>query len=247
MDILILRLDAPLMSFGGPIVDNFGVIQELPALSMLTGLVGNALGLEHGHSQALNRLQDRLRYAVCRERLGEKIRDFQTVDLTQGTDTLKAAKLVGWTTRGYVEERGGSADTLREKHIRFRDYWADAVFRVALLLEPAQESPTLDDIASALREPERPLFIGRKPCLPSAPLLESRVQASSLVAALKELAPDSRSDGAEVMVWWEDDVEAVASSSFVFAVSDEREWRSQLHGGQRFLRSSILRRTGDEP
>ena len=44
VDALLLRLDAPLMSFGAPMVDSNGVIQEFPALSMLTGLLGNALG-----------------------------------------------------------------------------------------------------------------------------------------------------------------------------------------------------------
>jgi len=38
MDILLLRFDAPLMSFGGPIVDNHGIIQTYPALSMLMRL-----------------------------------------------------------------------------------------------------------------------------------------------------------------------------------------------------------------
>ena len=33
MDILLMRLDAPLMSFGAPMVDKHGVIQPWPALS----------------------------------------------------------------------------------------------------------------------------------------------------------------------------------------------------------------------
>ncbi len=32
------------MSFGGEIVDNFGVTRRFPSASMLTGLIANALG-----------------------------------------------------------------------------------------------------------------------------------------------------------------------------------------------------------
>ena len=46
-DALILRFDAPLMSFGGPMVDHNGVVQDFPPTSLLTGLIGNALGYEH--------------------------------------------------------------------------------------------------------------------------------------------------------------------------------------------------------
>ena len=55
---------------------------------------------------------------------------------------------------------------------------------VALRLEPDGEEPTLDDLAQALQEPARPLFIGRKPCLPSTPLYRETVDAGSALAAL---------------------------------------------------------------
>ena len=41
---LILRLEAPLIAFGGVAIDHIGVIRDFPALSMLTGLFANALG-----------------------------------------------------------------------------------------------------------------------------------------------------------------------------------------------------------
>jgi CRISPR-associated Cas5-like protein len=39
-----MRLEAPLMAFGGETIDNYGVIRDFPALSMVTGLFANALG-----------------------------------------------------------------------------------------------------------------------------------------------------------------------------------------------------------
>jgi CRISPR-associated Cas5-like protein len=40
MDILLLRFDAPLMSFGGVMVDQHGPTDRFPGLAMLTGPAG---------------------------------------------------------------------------------------------------------------------------------------------------------------------------------------------------------------
>lgn len=233
MDFLILRFDAPLMSFGGPIVDNRGAIQDHPPLSLLTGLIGNALGYDHREPERLQALQRRIRYCCRRDRTGERMTDFQTVDL--GQDFLVDK---GWTTRGAIERRaGGSA---REgTHIRTRDYLADAVFTIALTLDPADETPTLGDVAAALDSPERPLFLGRKPCLPAAPLLLERIEAASLLEALalaSRLAPDRVDGDPNVRPAWWPDGEGPADVGTALPVTDERDWKNQIHGGQRLVR-----------
>jgi CRISPR-associated Cas5-like protein len=43
--ILLLRLEAPLMSFGGVAIDYRGVTRTFPGCAMLTGLITNALGM----------------------------------------------------------------------------------------------------------------------------------------------------------------------------------------------------------
>lgn len=118
-DILLLRFDAPLMSFGAPAVDNRRVIQEMPALSQVVGLLGNALGYDHADGDALSRLQTRLRLGSRADRPGEALVDYQTVDL--GQDFLSEP---GWTTRGKPEVRGGGFS--KGTHIRYRHFWADA-------------------------------------------------------------------------------------------------------------------------
>ena len=57
---LLLRLEAPLIAFGGETIDNFGVIRDFPALSMITGLFANALGWRREDCELHDRLQDRL-------------------------------------------------------------------------------------------------------------------------------------------------------------------------------------------
>ena len=162
MQHLIMRLEAPLMSFGGETIDNLGVIRRFPSASMLTGLLANALGWRRIEAQRHQDLQDRLVFAARIDREpagGLRMTDFQSAAINNTEQ--------GWTTRGKPEGRAGGT---YQNHLRWRDYFADMRLTVALRLKPAEQAPTLDDLANALQEPARPLFIGRKPCLPSAPL-----------------------------------------------------------------------------
>ncbi|MEM1349439.1 MAG: type I-E CRISPR-associated protein Cas5/CasD, partial [Myxococcota bacterium] len=183
MRFLVVTLKGPMMSFGGAKVDAHHVTRRHPGQSMVAGLIANALGYHHRDWERTQRLQRRLRYACRADRDGHVLEDYHTVDL--GQEHLLSDR--GWTTQGALEERaGGSASTTT--HIRQRDYIADGVRTLVLRLEPARETPTLDDIHRALSNPERPLFIGRKCCVPSRPLVRSEgafVHASSLEEALR--------------------------------------------------------------
>jgi CRISPR system Cascade subunit CasD len=238
-DVLILRLDAPMVSFGSVAVDNRRPVSEFPSLSLLTGLLGNALGYDHRDASLLQRLQERIRYAVRCDRRGERLTDFQTVALGQEhlVDT-------GWTTRGAPEVRAGASS--EETHIRLRDFWADSVHTVALTVEPEGEKPDLADLEQALREPERPLFIGRKSCLPAAAVLRGRRSAGSLREALEAepRVPRWRGDAAGDVVgpipaWLPEDEEVTAASREI-PVVDERDWENQIVVGRRIVRHTTV-------
>lgn len=243
MDILILRFDAPLMSFGAPIVDNQGEIQPYPALSMMTGLLGNALGFDHSEFDRLERLQERLRYASRQDRKGRQIEDYQTVDLSKFyMDDDRA-----WTTYGHRESRaGGSASG--GTHIRYRDYWADAVHTVAVTLDPPDESPKLDALEAAVKHPVRPLFLGRKPCLPADSLFAGRMQVGGLPDALVQAPLHARADdGPTYPAWWPSHPEADApfddslDEDMRQPVTDRRDWRNQIHVGERWIVNGTVR------
>lgn len=245
--VLLLRFDAPLMAFGGVAVDEYGVTREFPSASMLTGLLGNALGWDHKEGERLKVLQDRLRFAARCDRPGKYLRDFQTVDLGQAH---LDGKRVGWTTRGSVEERG-KGEATKGTHIRYRDYLADAVYTVALTLDPPEASPTLGDLATALAHPERPLFIGRKPCLPSVPILLSTVpiEAGGVLAALSSWPRISRgfaktSPPVALHAWWPDDEPLLPGvdleRSRQVPLYDRRDWINQIHTGRRIIREGLI-------
>lgn len=233
-DFLLLRLDAPLMSFGAPLVDQHGFTLRFPGRAMLAGILANALGYEHGDFAQLTKLQEGLDYAVRQDRADVPLVDFQTVFL--GRAHMRQG---GWTSWGRTEERSGGSP--HETHIRYRHYCADAAYTVAL--ETKAPAPSLIELEQALRTPARPLFIGRKCCLPSVPLLlpSGRVQAETLLAALDQ-APLARASARERagqrLCWWPDEP-GLPQGSRIVAVTDERDWENQIHVGKRYLHEGL--------
>lgn len=231
---LLIRLSSPLIALGGETIDNFGVIRDFPALSMVTGLFANALGWDRGDDALHNRLQERLRMGARLEEPGARLTDFQTAQL--------GANDKAWTTWGTVEERRGGAASYDSPHLRFRDYHADLTALLAVRLEPADEAPTLDAIAQALDRPQRPLFIGRKPCLPIGRLVAGWIDADSILQALQlaPLAGIARS----VRAQWPDG-EGQLPGDRVVDVCDERNWTSGVHGGWRPVREGLIKNAGN--
>lgn len=215
------------MSFGAEAVDAFGVVRDFPARSAITGLIGNALGWDRAESGHLDRLQRRLVMGSLRLREGRRIQEFQTAQLDAGDR--------GWTTRGRPEGRAGGADTYRSPHIRYRDADADAAVLVALRLDPAGEAPDLNAVAEALDRPERPLFIGRKPFLPSGPIRGRFVEATNVRAALEAACAGLPGGGWRAQ--WPD---GEGGGPQVVELTDGRNWRVGVHAGLRRVTEGTL-------
>lgn len=232
---LVLRLEAPLVSFGAVAIDNYGVIWDFPALSMLSGLFANALGYDRTEGEAHQALQDRIVFASRRE--DEPHHGFLT-DI-QNVHMQKSDK--GWTTRGSPEGRDGGS--YGGPHRRFRDYHPDALVAVVVTLNPPPEGdlpggrhhPSLHNLAAALDRPERPLFIGRKPCLPAWPLNAGMIEAETAHAALLELPPLDLRKGGSLRAQWPagEGPEHGLGVERGLAIQDRRNWISGLHGGTR--------------
>ena len=239
---LIVRLESPLMAFGGETIDNYGVIRPFPAASMLTGLLANALGWRRIERRRHQRLQDRLVFAARIDREpagGLTMTDFQTAQLGAGDR--------GWTTRGYPEGRAGGAAGFNFPHLRYRNYYADMRVAVALRLEE-DEAPTLDELAAALREPARPLFIGRKPCLPSAALFADFKEGDTALEALLTMPLAEPGEASETvrLMWPGNDgpgelPDGVRTNRDA-VLTDQRNWISGLHGGGRAICEGTVNR-----
>ncbi len=221
-DWLVLRLEAPLLSFGDVAIDQYGPTRDFPSASMLTGLFANALGWHWSDRLAHQTLQDRILFGVCSKLTTNVLIDVQNAQL------FKADK--AWTTSGVPAGRGGAS--YGAPHRRTRDYLADQSTTVVIRLEPADESPTLKRLANALDQPARPLYIGRKPCLPTCRLMDGWVKAESVYEALSDLPSPDR-----FLALWPkgEGPESGENVNRVFELADLRNWNTGLHSGSRFV------------
>ncbi len=236
MECLILRFDAPMMSFGSVVVDHMGPTWRFPGKSMLVGLCGNAMGWDHRDGRRLSALQDSLRHAARWDAQPNKLTDYQTVDSSQ--DFMVGT---GWTTWGDRIDRSG--DPRNTTHERWRDYWANGVATVAIALDEDDEV-TVDGLESALRTPARPLFIGRKHCLPSTPILIGRREAAGVKAALAaeplaDVGPRTRTEKIEAM-WPLDEGEGVSISEPFHL----RDWARNFYLGTERYAVGVLEVSG---
>jgi len=225
---LVLRLEAPLLAFGGVTIDQVGITRDFPAASMITGLLANALGWQRTEWQAHQALQDRLIFAVRRDRENPAgiLIDMQNAKLE--------ANERGWTTYGKPEGRAGAS--YNSPHRRQREYHADACVTVVLRLEPAEDSPDLNKIAEALDRPARPIFLGRKTCLPSSPLRVCNTSASSAYEALQRVPAVDVSLNPLRALWPQQEGPNQGRQVHrIVALPDIRNWKTGMHGGPRVV------------
>lgn len=224
-----LHLAAPLMAFGGVTIDHVGPTRDYPAASALTGLFANALGWRREERTAHQALQDRLIFAALCVLPDGRHAPLILTD-TQNAKLEKNDK--GWTTWGQPEGRAGA--TYDSPHRRRRDYLADQDTHVVLRLSD-KAAPGLDDLAHALDRPARPLFLGRKPCLPSRRLFAGWIEAETPHAALSALAQK----GVRGRALWPDDG-ADHPGAQKHDLQDLRNWHSGLHSGSRIVVEGLI-------
>ena len=192
---------------------------------MITGLVANALGYDHGEFDRLQKMQRSLTYGARRDQKGSVKTTFQTADLGQEhLAATKASNNPAWTTWGKIDKRGGGSASKGTAQI-YPEYLVRSVYTVAFT---CHISP--DRIAKALQYPERPLFIGRKTCLPACQLYVGQADHDSVQAALTDFWPD----GQETCPIWHEDT----SGSII--AHDMRSWKNDIFSGQRVVRRQTL-------
>jgi CRISPR system Cascade subunit CasD len=257
MQVLRLILSAPLMSFGAPSLHGDRPTDQLPGRSMLTGLLANALGWEMPAAAARHTaLQAALRYAAVQLRApSTQLSDFQTAF------TRKADRL--WSSRGELDQRGGHSGTHRGGPANMtKHYLVDAAVAVGLTLTDVPDAatpdaetpdaetpeaatpeagiPDLATLAEALRRPARPLFIGRKCCVPDVRPFAGLVEADSPASAIAALL---QSDHA--FACWDPGFgpDRGAGCPIATTVADRRDWRGNEHRGSSRLLFDRLHRS----
>ena len=171
---ILLALDSPLQGWGDVARDSRRPAGEAPGRAAVTGLLANALGWRYEDGAQTNALQGALRFATCMYSPAKHglMTDFQTAYL------IGAA--AGWTRYG-VEGRIG--DYAEGNTILRKQFATGTAYGVALGLR--EDSPvSLDELQDALARPARTLFLGRRSCIPTRPILDGIVEAPSASYAL---------------------------------------------------------------
>lgn len=194
-----LHLEGPLMALAGSAIDGEPDRLPVPSRGWLGGLIGAALGWRRGDAR-LNRLRTTLDYGIAVLREGTPLTDYQTTDLGQPHMRL------GFRADGSAYARKGAQATKTGTQEARRPFVADAAL-VAVLATPML---TADEVAAAIARPVFPPYLGRRSCIPSAPVTARTVPAPSLLDALRSVEGACR--------WWVPAV-LLAPPPGVFAVA----------------------------
>lgn len=151
MATLLLRLAAPLQSWGSSSKFEIRTTEKMPTKSGVVGMLAAALGLRRDAD--LSRL-NALKFGVRADREGEDITDFHM------------------------------AHSEKSSYVTYRHYLCDAVFLAGL----EGEEELLKELEVALQNPQFPLFLGRRSCPPTLPVVMG-IRNLPLETALRKETP----------------------------------------------------------
>jgi CRISPR system Cascade subunit CasD len=169
--ILLLRLEGPLQSWGVRSRWSRRDTGPEPSKSAIIGLLGCAKGILRPDwrsgaepDRTLEHWDNALRFGVRIDRPGTIETDYHTVQgrFWQADGKMKTAASVSGAKPYKAESEPPHTE------ITWRDYIHDAAFLVAL----QGERVLLKTIEAYLKSPKWPLYLGRKSCVPSRPILD---------------------------------------------------------------------------
>jgi CRISPR system Cascade subunit CasD len=251
-DHLILNLDGPMQAWGGEAFDSRRPTRAFPGRSALAGLLANALGWSYVDDEATTSLQSSLRHAVVAIHGPVVIRDYATADLSPPSEPDAGLAFTrygrgpyaqGWTTRDDVVRRGGARSSVEGRNLMDKFFLANG--RLLVAIGVADGGPvSVDALAEALRQPKRPLYLGRRSCPPASFLLLQIIRAESPVAALRAVELPEWSEPRPAWADAEDILEGRA-----FPVWDQRRYGEGRFAGERQMVEGKLTptTTGSQP
>lgn len=182
MQYLVFQLQAPLSSWGEPAVGEFRGTADRPGQSALIGLLGAALGLRREDETAHAAVRDAYGFAVGLLNAGHLLRDYHTAQVPPRT-ALKGRPHA--TRRDELNLPKKELGTI----LSTREYRQNAASLVAVQPRHGVALPySLDALADALRQPRFTLYLGRKTCVPGAPLWPQVITVDSAQDAFTSYA-----------------------------------------------------------
>ncbi|MBR3738946.1 MAG: type I-E CRISPR-associated protein Cas5/CasD [Clostridia bacterium] len=159
MKLIKLILSGPLQSWGEDARWNQRTTAAMPTKSAIIGMIGSCLGIPRGDEQ-LNKLDHDLYVAIRADQPGRVMTDYHTVN------SLNREPLP--TANGGNRGRGKGIETPKQ-------YLQDARFTVFLW----GYEDTLAACFQAMEHPKWAVYLGRKSCVPSVPVIPEWIEAAS--------------------------------------------------------------------
>jgi CRISPR system Cascade subunit CasD len=156
---VLLRLEGPLQAWSSQSKLGVRDTDREPSKSGVLGLAAAALGVDRKDDETLAELVT-LTMAVRVDRPGSLLRDYHTT----GGGRFRGSEYFAFDVKDCIPSE--------------RYYLNNASFVAAL----AGDGPWVDRIASALKAPRWPLFLGRRACVPSVPILMGVVDGDAPTA-----------------------------------------------------------------
>lgn len=192
MNTLFLRLEGPLQSWGLRARWEERDSAFEPTKSGVMGILGCALGLPRSDGR-LRDLSQALRYGVRVDRAGSVLVDYHTTGggYLRAGQTIKKTRFhndpyVGGVLSAEAPKDGNyqvkitQSTGTPETDVSKRAYLMDASFLVALQGSEA----LIGELSAAIQDPVWPYFLGRKACVPTAPLFAGNGSYEDLQSAL---------------------------------------------------------------
>jgi CRISPR system Cascade subunit CasD len=213
MKSVLMRLEGPIQSWGTQGRFSIRDTDTEPSKSGIIGVVAAALGMQRDDDATLGRLAA-LEMAVRVDREGTLLRDYHTV----GGGVFRGERYAVWGTKDPVPTE--------------RYYLSNASFLVAL---GGENEEMVERIADALANPRWPLFLGRKACVPSMPLLVGIRHLAPPDALRNEPLPEGLKGQVRLVVECEQAVGAVARNDVPLSFALYRRRHSR-----RFVRTEWI-------
>lgn len=165
---LAIRLEGPLQSYGFDSQYNRRNTGLMPTKSAIAGMCCAALGYPRGCEEEINFLSD-----FCAVKMLSI-----SLPRNSGGKPLPVRRLQDYHT---VQNTRTAEGKVKDCHITHRQYLTDASFGVIL----SGKQSLLSKLADCLSDPVWGIWLGRKSCIPSAPVMvglrENREEALSLL------------------------------------------------------------------
>ena len=170
MGTILLRLAAPIQAWGDESKYDIRGTRNEPTKSGVIGILAAAMGCRRDSKDVIE-MAGRFRMGIRVDQPGMIVRDFQTA---------RAPKYSSGGTLRYNSD--GTIIMEKDPYITQRYYLCDACFLVGLECE---DDEYLQTVENALVAPKFPLYLGRRACPPSLPIVLGVIE-SDLETALQQ-------------------------------------------------------------